>query len=81
MAFGKPLPFSLPALGGVTSADSVTDPFSVSCGPCFARHLPGVYLFWVSEKPALVCVCCQLTLLIQMSVQGNPELSLLFQNL
>lgn len=39
MAFGgEPLPFSLPALSGVTSAGSVTDPFVVSCGPCFARH-------------------------------------------
>lgn len=39
MAFGgEPLPFSLPALGGVTSADGVTDPFLVSRGPCFAWH-------------------------------------------
>lgn len=39
MAFGgEPLPFSLSVLGGVTSADNVTDPFSVSCGPCFAGH-------------------------------------------
>lgn len=39
MAFAaEPLPLSLPALSVVTSVDSVTEPFSVSQGPCFALH-------------------------------------------
>lgn len=52
---GEPLPLSLPALNVVTSVDSVTEPFSVSHGPCFALHWVCFYFGYQRSLDLSVC--------------------------